>query len=186
MIIVKHCLLNSDNNISCRNAVVDRESERVYCISVSNEYELYIFETRVNTRVICSGCEYQTYVWGETRYDSWLLRMGLNKCIVLDSVYINSISEDTYVVSKNPSPRQLSRDISIILKYLKTMNSRGEIVFMIDEDIGIELFFENIVSGRDTNQLLKHIYNLLLGKVKHRGEADAFLELIEKQLISNY
>lgn len=178
--------MNTDGYLQCRNTLISRESERVYNIFIENNYELLVFETPLSTRVICSGDFFQTNIWGKTSFNIWILKRGLNKCFVSTNTYIIDIGNNIYIVSKNTAPEQLSEELIRVLNHVKIMNNRGECVFLVEENTGINLFFENIVSGRETELLLKHLSALLKNRFSRKEDADTYYELVRKQLLIEY
>ncbi|MEM1675095.1 MAG: hypothetical protein QXL68_00750 [Desulfurococcaceae archaeon] len=177
-----YCFVNEEGFISCSNSSIRKESERVYDVNVENDRELYVFETPLNTRVICSSSFYQTHIWGVKRYELWVLNKGLNKCFVSTNTRLINIREGVYIITKKNDIEEIDWRIIKILDYIRILNTRGDCVYLIDKDIGIEIFFENIVSAGDVEKILKHLYNLLCIKYSDEQLVNKYFELFLKQL----
>jgi hypothetical protein len=88
--------------ISCYDIQVDVVNERLVKLNTASNVGV-VFTHTPATCVICTGVEFQVYVWGSKKHTLWLLPPGENYCVVLEHCYVDQCFDHVYVVSRTPN-----------------------------------------------------------------------------------
>ncbi|OYT40546.1 MAG: hypothetical protein B6U89_01690 [Desulfurococcales archaeon ex4484_58] len=180
-----HCRYN--NKLTCTGRRTKRIKRRIYEVEVFHEKEYFLFATKPNVRTICSGVEYQDFIWGSKRYTLWVLPRGKVKCLFLDNVYYIPIRKDIIIVSTRDHITY-TREINDIVGYWEYLRPlipyNPNILFLLDSETLDEKINYNNISILDSEALLEIIRERLLEITGEQRLANILLELIMKKMFS--
>lgn len=90
-----------DNLIKCNKPVEIDHGGRVIKLFSSTPLRL-IAKTSIDRSLICTGPDFQVYVWINEKYMIWYLPEGTNYCVLFNNVFLDQCDEKLYVISKEP------------------------------------------------------------------------------------
>lgn len=109
------------NHLKIRNGVLEANlREKTFALFVHN----------VNEVTICSGLEFQVYIWGLEKYVLWLLPPGVSHCITLSNAFLDPCSNYVYAVSKTPNACNMIPNSSCKYELLKIADALRVPIFI--------------------------------------------------------
>jgi hypothetical protein len=138
--------------ISCYNIQVDVVDEKLVKLDTASSIGVVFTHTPI-TCVICTGVEFQVYVWGDKKYTLWLLPPGENYCIVLEYCYVDHCLDHVYVVSRAQYSCERLEEYKCVDKLVNIAN-RMKIPVFVNLDIPC-LHINNLVNFINSHDLMK-------------------------------
>ncbi len=167
---------------SMENIVKTRDN--IYWLkTVTTTY--YLFVTRQLYTIICSGTDFQVFVWGKNKYILWKIPPGNNICIALYKASMIPINEHTYYVCRNclNLEKIFTYNMLSYIDYLRSLYRRKNI-FIIDRELGIVQGYENILSIENSEDLFNYIRDALKSKGFDEKAVDKLVYLIKERIVT--
>ncbi|MEM0001773.1 MAG: hypothetical protein QXS24_02490 [Desulfurococcaceae archaeon] len=98
---ITECVKKEDKLYCNELGVLDIEQGTIKFSFNDETNVLFIHE--LNEIILCTGLDFQVYVWGKTKYTLWTLRPGNSSCIVLKDLFLDECTEHVYAVSSFPN-----------------------------------------------------------------------------------
>jgi hypothetical protein len=106
-----------------------------YVVEDAGSYDAILFITRHNIRIICSGRDFQEFVWGADRYTLWIPCNNVMKCIV-GKYFLEKINDEIILVRKDKININVNEIYSIIseIRENKSETCKYSYFFIIPSD----------------------------------------------------
>jgi len=172
-----------NDHVNCKNVSVEVLSKHTIKLHLPARENSVLFIVKVPARVLCTGSEFQTFVWGNTAAILWRFEINSPLCVLLENCNIYEINEHTlYAYKRLPLLSAEAREKIAILAEIVRALTHSVLVFLIDEELLKGFRASSIISvGTDpVNDMVLHIISMLTSILGDATIAKQVFTLIER------
>ena len=182
-----HCIWIKDN-IECHGLVFKEIEKNLIELTLEKDFKHVMFVLKTPNRIVCTGSDFQVFVWGLTSYYLWRLSSKTAACLLLGKSVFNKLDDKTYYVAETHVSfvKEVMFKIRFFADILRNIVGGKNIVFLVDEKIAQGVSRETIfsVGSNPLSDLQLYIISILTDKLGDESKAKKVIELVEKNIIS--